>query len=52
VKGFRKQMVTLQRALLDLEVAALDDKLDEAAKIFNSTIKPLKKEGHDKYKND
>jgi phage host-nuclease inhibitor protein Gam len=45
VKGFRKQMITLQRALLDLETAALDDKLDEAAKIFNATIKPLRKTG-------
>jgi len=50
VLGFRKQMITLEKALLDLEVAALDGKAEDAKKIFNETIKPMKKEGHGKYK--
>ena len=50
VLGFRKQMIVLEKALLDLEVAALDGKTEDATKIFNDTIKPMKKEGHGKYK--
>ena len=50
VLGFRKQLITLQKALLDLEIAALDGKTDEAKKIFSETIAPMKKEGHSKYK--
>lgn len=50
VLGFRKQMITLERALLDLETAALDGKAEDAKKIFNETILPMKKEGHGKYK--
>jgi soluble cytochrome b562 len=50
VLGFRKQMITLERALLDLETAALDGKADEAKKIFAETVAPMKKEGHGKYK--
>jgi soluble cytochrome b562 len=50
VLGFRKQLITLQKSLLDLETAALDGKTDEAKKIFTETIAPMKKEGHSKYK--
>lgn len=50
VLGFRKQMITLNRALLDLEILALDGKADEAKKLFTETIAPMKKEGHSKYK--
>lgn len=50
VLGFRKQLISLEKSLLDLEVAALDGKTDDAKKIFNDTIKPMKKEGHAKYK--
>lgn len=50
VLGFRKQLISLERSLLDLELAALDGKTDEAKKIFNDTIKPMKKDGHAKYK--
>lgn len=52
VLGFRKEMNTLQRVLLDLESAALDGKTDDAKKIFNDTLGSLKKAGHDKYKKD
>ncbi len=50
VLGFRKQLIQLEKALLDLEVAGLDGKADEAKKIYNETIKPMKKEGHARYK--
>lgn len=48
--GYRKQMILLQRALLDLEVLALDGKTEDAKKYFNESVKPMKKEGHGKYK--
>jgi hypothetical protein len=50
VLGFRKQMIAMERALLDVETAALDGKAEDAKKIFNETILPMKKEGHGKYK--
>lgn len=50
VLGFRKQLIAMEKALLDLEIAALDGKADEAKKILNETIKPMKKEGHARYK--
>lgn len=50
--GYRKQLIELQKALLDLEIAALDGKLDEAKKVFEERIKAVKKAGHDKYKGD
>jgi soluble cytochrome b562 len=50
VLGFRKQLIQLEKALLDLEVAALDGKADDAKKIYTETIKPMKKEGHARYK--
>lgn len=52
VVGFRKQIIALERALLDLEMAALDGKGDDAKKIYNDTLGALKKAGHDKYKKD
>jgi len=50
VLGFRKQLIQMEKALLDMETAALDGKTDEAKKIYNDTIKPMKKEGHARYK--
>ena len=52
VAGFRKQLIALQKGLCDLELAALDGKADDAARIYESMIKPMKKEGHAKYKED
>ena len=51
MNGFRKQMITLEKTLLDLETAAIDNKLEDAKKVYES-LKPLKKEGHSKYKGD
>jgi hypothetical protein len=52
VNGFRKQVIALQKALCDLEIAAIDGKADEATRIYETQIKPMKKEGHAKYKGD
>lgn len=52
VLGFRKQMITLEKALLDLENAALDNKIEDIKKIVTDSLKPLKKDGHAKYKGD
>lgn len=52
IAGFRKQVIGLQKALCDLEVAAIDGKADDASRIFETVIKPAKKEGHAKYKGD
>ena len=48
--GYRKSMVELQQQLLDLEVAILDGKWEDAAKLVSDKIKPSKKAGHDAYK--
>ncbi|MDZ4772483.1 MAG: cytochrome b562 [Planctomycetota bacterium] len=50
VLAFRKQMIAMQRSLLDLETLALDGKADEAKKLYGEAIAPLKKEGHAKFK--
>lgn len=49
MKGFRHQMIELQRALLDTEAAVIDGKMDDAAKAWDR-VKAAKKDGHDKYK--
>jgi hypothetical protein len=48
--GFRKQMIELQKALLDCEKAAVDGNAVLAKKILEESIKPAKKVGHDQYK--
>lgn len=50
VNGFRRQLVEMQRALCDVEIGLIDNKLDDAKKVFDTTVKPMKKAGHDKYK--
>lgn len=52
VAGFRKQLISLQKALCDLETAVLDGKADDATRLYESVIKPMKKAGHAKYKGD
>lgn len=52
IAGFRKEMIELQHALLDLELAAVEDKADDAKKVFDERLKAIKKEGHGKYKGD
>ncbi len=50
VLAFRKQMIAMERSLLDLETLALDGKGEEAKKLYGEAIAPQKKEGHAKYK--
>lgn len=52
VHGFRVELIKLQKALLDLESAAVEGKDADAAKIFNNQVKALKSEGHSKYKGE
>jgi phosphoenolpyruvate-protein kinase (PTS system EI component) len=52
VAGFRKELIALHKALCDLEIALIDGKADDAARILDTTIKALKKEGHARYKGD
>jgi hypothetical protein len=52
VNGFRKGVVALEKSLCDLEIALIDGKADDASRIYDSVIKPAKKEGHAKYKGD
>jgi hypothetical protein len=48
--AYRAQMIELQRALLDLEVAVLGGKLEDGKKIFEERIKAAKKDAHAKFK--
>lgn len=52
VAGYRKQMIEVQKALLDVEAALVDGKADDAAKLLAEKVKPAKKTGHDAYKGD
>lgn len=49
VAGYRKQMMTLLKAMADLEIALIDGKLDDAQKLTDE-IDNIKKSGHDAYK--
>lgn len=48
--GYKKQMIELERTLLDIENALLDGKPEDAKKLSDEKLKSLKKAGHDKYK--
>jgi hypothetical protein len=48
--AFRKELIQLEKHLLDLELAALDGKVDDAKRVFEQNIKPMKKAGHARYK--
>lgn len=48
--GYRLKIVELQRALLDVEVALVEGKPEDAKKVLDAKVKPLKKEGHDSFK--
>lgn len=52
VAAFRKQLIGLQKALCDVEAAMVDGKIDDAARLYESGVKPLKKDGHAKFKGD
>lgn len=48
--GYRLKLIELERGLLDLESALVEGKADEAKKVLDSKLKPIKKAGHDAYK--
>lgn len=50
LNAYRLKIVDLQRALLDVEVALVEGKLEDAKKLLDTKLKPLKKEGHDTFK--
>ncbi len=50
LNGYRLKIVDLQRALLDVEVALVEGKPEDAKKVLETKVKPLKKEGHDAFK--
>lgn len=48
--GYRLKLIELEHGLLDLEAALVEGKADEAKKVLDSKVKPIKKVGHDAYK--
>lgn len=48
--GYRLKIIDLERGLLDVEAALVAGKIDDAKKALAERVKPLKKEGHDAYK--
>ncbi|MCY2958768.1 MAG: cytochrome b562 [Planctomycetota bacterium] len=48
--GYRLKLIELERGLLDVEVALVEGKVDEAKKALEAKVKPVKKAGHDVYK--
>ncbi len=48
--GYRLKLIELERGLLDVEAALLEGKPADAKKALDARVKPIKKEGHDKYK--
>lgn len=50
MSGYRLKFIELERGLLDVEAALLEGKPADAKKALDAKVKPIKKEGHDKYK--
>ncbi len=48
--GYRLKIIDLQRALLDVEIALVEGKPEDAKQVLDAKVKPLKKEGHERYK--
>jgi len=48
--GYRLKLIELERGLLDVEAALVEGKADEAKKAYDAKVKPVKKAGHDTYK--
>lgn len=48
--GYRLKLIELERGLLDVEAALLEGKPADAKKALDAKVKPVKKAGHDKYK--
>jgi hypothetical protein len=50
VRGFRLKLIELQRGLLDVEAALVEGRVADARKLVDERLKPIKKSGHDAYK--
>lgn len=48
--GYRLKFIELERGLLDVEAALVEGKTDDAKKALDAKVKPVKKTGHDAYK--
>jgi soluble cytochrome b562 len=50
LKGFRLELIGLQRTLLDVESALHEGRVEVARTLVAERVKPAKKTGHEKYK--
>jgi len=50
LSGYRLKLIELERGLLDVEAALVEGKVDDAKKALDTKVKPVKKAGHDAYK--
>lgn len=48
--GYRLKFIELERGLLDVESALVEGKPEDAKKALDAKVKPVKKAGHDGYK--
>jgi soluble cytochrome b562 len=48
--GYRLKLIELERGLLDVEAALVEGKPADAKKALDAKVKPVKKAGHDAYK--
>jgi len=50
MSGYRLKLIELERGLLDVEAALIEGKVEDAQKALDTKVKPVKKSGHDAYK--
>ncbi len=50
LSGYRLKLIELEHGLLDVEAALVEGKIDDAKKALDAKVKPVKKAGHDAYK--
>jgi soluble cytochrome b562 len=50
MSGYRLKLIELEHGLLDVEAALVEGKPEDAKKALEAKVKPIKKVGHDTYK--